>query len=132
MDYIVLRDELLADPLGRGYSGMTDEAAATDLNTAYRERDILALSASQILNVTDLAEYNALSDSAKDAFWRVLHMGSKLNPWGMEASIMTTIFGAGSDTIANLQTLRRESITRGVELALGHIRVGHVIHARTL
>lgn len=37
MSLQVLKDELTADPLGRGYSGMTDAEAADDLNTAYRE-----------------------------------------------------------------------------------------------
>ena len=32
-----LRDELLTDPLTRGYSGMTDQEATDDLNTAYRD-----------------------------------------------------------------------------------------------
>jgi len=31
-----LKDELLTDPLGRGYSGMSDQAAVDDLDTVYR------------------------------------------------------------------------------------------------
>ena len=34
----MLSDELANDPLGRGYAGMTDAQAATDLNTVYRTR----------------------------------------------------------------------------------------------
>ena len=132
MDYIVLRDELINDPLTRGYTGMTDAEAATDLNTAYRLRDVLALTASQVLNAADIGEYGGLNNGERVAFWRLLHMGSALNPWGIEADIMIDIFGVGSNTIQNLQALRRESITRGVELELGHIRIGHVFYARTL
>lgn len=36
MDYVALINELTTDPLTRGYSGMTDAQAATDLNTVYR------------------------------------------------------------------------------------------------
>jgi len=35
-----LRQELNDDPLGRGYSGMTDQQAADDLNTVYRQRTV--------------------------------------------------------------------------------------------
>jgi len=35
-DIDALSQELTNDPLGRGYSGMTDQQAADDLNTAYR------------------------------------------------------------------------------------------------
>lgn len=132
MDYIILKEELDTDPLGRGYSSMTDEEAAADLNTTYCERDRLSMTASEVLNAADQDEYNALSDAAREAFWRILHMGSELNPFGMEANIMVAIFGVGSDTIAALQVLRKENISRGVELGLGHIRIGHVIHARSL
>ncbi len=34
-----LRTELLTDPLVRGYSTMSDQEAADDLNTEYRSRD---------------------------------------------------------------------------------------------
>ena len=37
MDYQALNAELTTDPLGRGYSGMSDEAASIDLNTEYRD-----------------------------------------------------------------------------------------------
>ena len=33
----ILSDELTNDPLARGYAGMTDEEATTDLNTEYRD-----------------------------------------------------------------------------------------------
>tara|TARA_Y100001949_G_scaffold152335_1_gene138662 strand:- start:222 stop:665 length:444 start_codon:yes stop_codon:yes gene_type:complete len=36
MNYSKLRDELANDPLGRGYSGMTDAEAAADLMSEYR------------------------------------------------------------------------------------------------
>ena len=36
MNYSKLADELTNDPLGRGYSGMSDEEAANDLMSEYR------------------------------------------------------------------------------------------------
>src|SRR3990167_3001239 len=34
---IILRDELLTDPLGRGYASKNDQQCADDLNTKYRQ-----------------------------------------------------------------------------------------------
>lgn len=36
MDYTILSDELTNDPLVRGYSAMSDSAAADDINLIYR------------------------------------------------------------------------------------------------
>ena len=36
----ILAADLTTDPLGRGYVGMTDQQAADDLNTSYRDADI--------------------------------------------------------------------------------------------
>lgn len=40
MDYVTLVAELKTDPLTRGYASMSDDAAADDLNSAYRSRNI--------------------------------------------------------------------------------------------
>ena len=44
-NFLVLQAELRTDPLGRGYAGMSDAAAAADLNTKYRSalRDVGAV-----------------------------------------------------------------------------------------
>lgn len=44
----ILSDELLNDPLGRGYAGMTDQQAADDLNTKYRDKNA---------NIGDIIDY---------------------------------------------------------------------------
>ncbi len=38
-DIAKLKTELTGDRLGRGYTGMTDQQAADDLNTKYRTRN---------------------------------------------------------------------------------------------
>lgn len=40
MNYGNLRQEIISDPLGRGYVGMTDGQVAADLNTSYRSRKL--------------------------------------------------------------------------------------------
>ena len=128
MDYLVLYNELTTDPLGRGYSGMTNAEKAADLNTEYRQRDITAMSATDIFQNVDDAEYAALTDTQRQAFWGMLGMGT-LNPWGQEAAIFIQLFGGGSDTIIALQAARVEAISRGVELGLGEVTEGAVEHA---
>lgn len=126
----ILKDELTADPLGRDYAGMTDTEAADDLNTEYRTRNRASMSASEVLNAVDLTEYDALTDTEKIALWRLLAI-SQLNPFGVEAQIMVQVFGGTSQTISALQQIRVMNISRGVELGLGHVKVGHVQEARS-
>ena len=124
-----LRTELLTDPLGRGYAGMSDQQVAADLNTEYRSRNIDILTASEVLNATDDAERDALSNANETTLWRLLAIGD-LNPWGAEAQIMISLFGGGSATIAALQALRVQNISRARELNLPFVKVGHVEEAR--
>ena len=57
----ILKDELAGDPLARGYSGMSDAAAAIDLNTAYRTRGRASMSASEVYNAIDEADWTPRS-----------------------------------------------------------------------
>ncbi len=123
-----LKTELTDDTLGRGYAGMSDQAAADDLNTAYRSRDRQTMTASEVANAIDLTELTALSAEADAEVWRWLSLGT-LNPFGVEATRFTAIFGAGN-TIAALQAARVEAITRAQELGLGTVKPGHVEEAR--
>ncbi len=117
---MALRDELAADPLARGYSGMSDQAAADDLNTAYRTRNRTSMTVSEVLNAVDSTEFGALSDANETKFWRLMAIGD-LNPFGVEATLLTGMFGAGSATILALQAARLEPISRAQELG---VRVG--------
>lgn len=124
----ILKDELANDPLTRGYASMTDETAADDLNSVYRSRDRTSMTASEVLNAVDNAEYTALANAAKDRLWQLLGIGD-LNPFGVEATLMQSIFGAGA-TITALAAARVESITRAQELGLSPVKVGQVEEAR--
>jgi len=126
-DIAKLKAELTGNP--NRYSEMTDEAAAADLNTAYRERNKNSLTATEVLNAVVPAEFNALSDTVQRRIWDVLHIGD-INPFGVEATLFIAAFGAGSVTIANLAKIRKEKISRAVELGLGFVYPGHVQNAR--
>ena len=129
MNLDVLLDELTTDSLGRGYSGMTDAEAAADLNVVYRTRPKDRLEPTVVLNAIDKAEFLALGDADQARVWNVLHLPS-INPFGIEADLFVGVFGAGSDTITALQAIRQEAVSRGVELGLGKVAVGHAEEAR--
>lgn len=130
MDYSKLKDELTDDPLARGYSGMSDTAAAVDLNTAYREQDRTTMTGSEVLNAVDMPEYEALTDANNDKLWQVLHLGT-INPFGVEATLLIAIFGAESDTITALAAARKTMISRATELGLGRVKAGYIQAARS-
>ncbi len=48
MEFQLLKKEIETDPLGRGYSAMTPEQLAADLNTHYRQR-LVPLSSAELL-----------------------------------------------------------------------------------
>lgn len=128
MNIDILKTEITNDPLTRGYSGMSDLAIATDLNTVYRTSNKTIMTATEIFNAINKAEFNALTDSNKQMTWDILHLGD-VNPFGLEADLFQDIFGA-STTITTLQTLRVNNISRGVELNIGNVREGNVWEAR--
>lgn len=148
----MLRDELQADLLGRGYSGMDDAAAAADLNTAYRSRNRTSLTASEVLQNLDLAEWDALqtvadgADAAADiAGHKVRNVGLVLSaaagdggvdPFGKAQDLIVGAFGGGSATVTALKAARVEAISRAEELRDSDprfpvpVKVGHVDVAR--
>lgn len=125
----ILRAELTDDPLTRGYSAMSDAAAAIDLNIMYRTRNLDTLTGSEVLNAIDKTEFNAKTDAEKQQVWDILHLGT-INPFGLEAALFTDIFGGGSVTIAALQAIRKEDVSRGEEIGWGFVGHSDVEDAR--
>ncbi len=133
MDLGALKTELDNDLLLRGYNTlpMDDEAAAVDLNTVYRTRNREILSGSKVLNAIDKTEFLALLAPDQQRVWDILHLG-EINPFGVEATLFTDIFGGGSATITALAAVRKEAVSRGVELGLGFVGGSDVTDARNL
>lgn len=131
MNLQVLKNELDTDPLGRGYSGMSDSEASEDLNTKYRSQNKERISGAEAYNLTDPTEYTALSDNAKSQ-WLTLCAIESVDPFGPAASAVSDLFPPGGDTITALQSFRVESISRATELGLGFVSQGSVEKARAL
>ena len=127
---MTLKTEVITDPLGRGYSGMSDREVANDLNVVYRTKQRKTLSGSEIFNVTDDVEYTALTDAQKVS-WDALCAIDSINTGGGVAKAREAeLFGAGTTTRANLIALKTEDISRATELGLSEVKEGHVQLAR--
>ncbi len=124
-----LKTELLTDPEGRGYSGLSDEDAAADLNTAWETRDRELMSASEVYNAIDQTGWSALTGVQQQEVWDILHLGD-VNPFGREATRFIALFGAGSATLIALAAARVEAITRAQKLGIPTVKGGHVEEAR--
>ena len=132
MDYTALKSELDTDPLTRGYSGMTDEQAADDLNTVYRTIPRDSMNGDEIFAATDNAEFANLSDHKRD-LWVSFTSKDIINAYEQtNIDFLDYIFGAGSTTKSTLASLREQDVSRGVELGLGTVKVGDVQFARSL
>lgn len=137
MDYQAIKSELDTDPLGVGYSGMTDGQVVVALNSTsspYGRTVVKAsLNGASVFEATNSTEFDALTDAQRSE-WLSLCAIESLDPANgtPAAATATRIFGGGSTTVANLQTLRSEVVGRGTELGFGNVNVGDVQNARAL
>lgn len=127
-----LRTELLDDPLARGYAGMSDSAAAVDLNTKYRTRQRTQMDSAEIYENIDTAEFQGKTDAQKVYVRDILGLGTgvHIGAGSKARNVFVAIFGGGSATIINLLAAATEAISRAEELGLGVITAGDVYRAR--
>ena len=127
----ILKSEITADTLTRGYAGMNDLEVAADLNTVYRTQTRDTVSGSEIFNATDDVEYAALSTDAKRASWDALCGIDSINTSsGVAKARETELFGGGTTTRANLAALRLSSVSRATEIGIPTVFEGNVQEAR--
>lgn len=134
MNYQVLRTEIDTDPLGRGYSGMTDQEIADDINTIYRTRENNILTSSQIYEATVVSEFQSASVEEKQYVRDIWGLGGDVDigPGSKARNVYAQVFGVGSATVANLVDVTTEDVSRGVELNLGTVRESDVYKAKSL
>ena len=125
-----LKTELDTDPLERGYASMADVAAAVDLNTEYRTRDVLSVSGQQLFEAVDPTDFAGLSDAQKALLYAIVGMGTILVNGTNTKAALLAMFGAGTTTRSNLATLQTETFSRATEIGLGGVKVGYVQQAR--
>lgn len=130
----ILADEISADPLVRGYSGMTDQQVTDDINTAYRTRPVGLVATEDIYEAIVPAEYALISASDKEDLAQLYraHSSSGVPLGGTAQNVLVGIFGAGSTSRDQLIALATEPITRGVEINAGAPHKGDIRFARTM
>lgn len=123
-----LEDELTLDPLGRGYSTLTNGEIDASGRVENRSRNRISMSGREIASEVVDSEYNALSDIKKTQFLSLM-ASEDLDPFGLGANVIKDIFGVGSTTRSNLAVARVESISRWNELGINP-KIGEIEDAR--
>ena len=133
MDYQALKAELAAGHPGTGAYSANDETAAGELNVVNRTRNLASISGDDIFGATDGTEFSALTD-VKKQLWVSFCGRDNIDPFGTSnVDFVQWIFGGGSTTVSNLTDIRKEDVSRAVELELGKApNASHVAYARTL
>ena len=146
-DIEALKDELNADPLGRGYSTMTDQEAANDLNAQTRQQTvpIPVDEVKRYLFVNDLwfpikKGTDEVAEAARDAL--TMFVAFRVNESDVAAkvdSLLSNLVSAGyatSSDKAAVQALGVQTQSRAQELSLlgasPEIGPAHVQQVRAL
>lgn len=126
-----LKSELDNDPLGRGYSTMTDQEVADDLNTEYRTQNINSFSGDFMFSRTDPTEFSNLTDHKQD-LWNSFCSKASVDPWeSNNVEFVKFIFGDSSTTVSNLSNSRTEFISRAEDLGYNSISAAQVTTVRS-
>ncbi len=119
-----LRDELLNDPLGRGYGNMSDQEAADELNAIWvdpdtRERNRTSMAGDEVFqSIESQAIWDALASDQRLEFLALCGRDI-IDPFGSaNVNLVKSIFGDASPTVNNLAAARVEDITRAQELGI--------------
>ena len=129
----LLKTELTDDPLARGYSGMTEQAAADNLNTENRSRAIDVVTPSQLHKELDATEFAALAQADKDDLLTMLSLSDGqiiVSDPSFARTRLLAMFAGGSTTRSNLIAAFASDISRGEEIGFGLVRPGDVEEAR--
>lgn len=129
MDYAALKSEIEVDSLTRGYTGMTDQQVADDLNTIYRTRNRSVMTGKEVKDRISVGEWDARTDSQKQIILALCNRDD-LDPFGIDAQIFQDEMVGATATIAALVAYRVEDISRGEELGFGVVTQYDVDAAR--
>lgn len=127
--------EVVDDPGGLGYAGMTDGGvivALYEVGLGAQTLPVEAVLSQAIIEATVLAEYNALSTTEKDRYDLFISAGS-VNPAGPNTkAAFASMFGPGTTTRDNLLALAERPVSRAEIIGLSKkFREYDVTQART-
>lgn len=130
MNWTTLKNEIVNDPLGRGYVGMTDAAVAASLNTVNRARSRGVIPAYEVVDAIVSPEWSALTTGEQRRIELIISAG-QVNVLNVNVrAAFLAAFGAGTTTRTNLAALQTENISRVTELGLPTAHAGDVAYAK--
>ncbi len=131
-NYAALHDELINDPLGRGYLGMSDPEAADSLNTPDRDVPVDSVASEFVVAALVASEVGALIAPKQRTMWGIIGAGSVRTDDAEVKAVFADLFPAGTTTRANLLALATRRISRSQELGLGFVKAPDVNEARAM
>lgn len=133
MDWPTLQGEIANDPLGRNYSGMTDQQVADSLNTKNRTVERSSVSGSEIFNAIVPSEYDSLLATTQERVKWITQLGDSVDiASGSNArQVLLNAFDQNSTTHENLVDVVQIDISRAVELGLQPVLAEHVSKVRS-
>ena len=146
----ILSDELTNDPLARGYAGMTDVQATDDLNTEYRDVNYPILLDAVNYAIRENGKWTEYREKAElqtvagtydnqsmREFMDMFTGFTSLPEVDMQGAYMDGLIddmvtegSMGGGVAAALKAFGVQTVSRGVELGIGIVRVGEVEVAR--
>lgn len=146
MDYDKLKNELVNDPLGIGYSALTDADASVALNAKNRvvveETFVNAKTVMATLGATAGATFlDALASAAasnRAISWAMdfIKSDSGIDVGNTETrNMLDSLVAANvlnSADVATVKSLAEKTVSRGEELGLGLVKPGDVSYARSI
>ena len=138
IDYVALQAELLAGHPVTGPYDADDQLAADQLNAVNRTRNREAMTGDEVFEATDQTEFQNLPNGQgnnPDSYghWLIFCARNEINPFSSaNVNFVTDLFTVGSVTLASLNNLRREDVSRAVELGFGFVHQRDVAKARAL
>jgi len=142
----LLSEEVLNDPLARGYSTMTNDEVAADLNSEHRSKNVIITSAELLawsasngrLDSLKTAAESGVDAAAKSlagaAYLMVTRDGTYLDlSLSDRVQLLDGLVAYGvltAEDKADLVAKSTEPCSRAEELGIGRVRSGDVAHVR--
>lgn len=132
MDYVRLKSEIMSDPAALGYAGKTDQQIADLLNSMAMGRSIerSVIPAHEIIEATVPADWALLLATEKQRYQTIVAAGQVNLKGPNTRALFGAMFGAGTQTRANLIALQSVAVSRAQEINLGRVEPGHVAKGR--
>lgn len=120
MDYQKMRTELLTDPLGWNYAGMTDAAAADKLNATNTGRTLprATVPVYEVKEAIVLSDFTTITPAQREYLTMLFNSEALYNKAGNIRAALASIF-SGKTTLTNLSALQTYTVSRADELAIG-------------